>query len=179
MIVEEWRESVWGYQVSNIGRVKKPGGLDKSGHKRKEKVLNQFLNKWGYLRVGLYANGKKIKYAVHRLVASAFCPGEREGLQVNHIDGNKQNNRADNLEWITAGENQIHAFKLGLKKAKVNDPTTSKKVAQYTKSGELVKIYPSSREAERQTGFLRSNICTVCRKEKGTVYGYKWRYVDG
>lgn len=178
-MVEEWRESVGGYQISNIGRVKRPGGIDSSGHQRNERILKPFLSSFGYFRVGLYINGTKRKYAVHRLVASAFCPGECDGLQVNHKDGNKQNNNADNLEWITARENQLHAFKLGLKRAKINNPSTSKRVAQYTKSGELVKIYPSSKEAERETGFLRSNICTICRKEKGTVYGYKWRYVDG
>lgn len=178
-MVEEWRETIGGYQVSNCGRIKKPQGRDKSGHIRTEKIIKPFHNKRGYLRIGLVVDGEKKKYQLHRLVAEAFCPGKKEGLQVNHIDGNKENNNANNLEWITPGDNQRHAFRLGLKKPRINDPLKSKRVAQYTKNGELVKIYPSSKEAERETGFLRSNICTICRKGKGTVYGYKWEYMDG
>jgi len=64
----------------------------------------------GYLKVRLYggnANGSNA--AIHRLVAKAFCPGYRDGLVVNHIDGDKHNNRAENLEWCTQQENVRHA----------------------------------------------------------------------
>ena len=178
MTEEKWRETVGGYLISNCGNVKKPKGRDRSGHNRKEKELKPELSAWGYYRIGLFVDGVKKKYAVHRLVAKAFCPGEKEGLQVNHIDGNKQNNNASNLEWVTASENQRHAYRTGLKDKKINNPLSSKKVAQYTKDNKLLKIYPSSKEVERQTGFLRSNVCAVCRRGRKTAYGFKWKYVE-
>lgn len=66
----------------------------------------------GYMVVTL--DGKK--YAVHRLVAKHFIPNPYDHPQVNHKDGNKQNNCASNLEWCTAGENINHALKTGLRK---------------------------------------------------------------
>ena len=65
----------------------------------------------GYLRIGV----KDKDYYVHRLVAAAFCPNPRGLKEVNHIDGNKRNNAASNLEWCTRSENNRHAFKTGLR----------------------------------------------------------------
>jgi hypothetical protein len=67
----------------------------------------------GYLRVTLYIDGEKTNKIVHRLVAKAFCAGDHT-LQVNHIDGNKLNNSAANLEWVTSKENHQHAIATGL-----------------------------------------------------------------
>lgn len=177
-MIEEWKETKWGYLISNTGRIKHPEYYDSNGHHLKERLLKPELSKYGYYRIGLYEKGVKKKYSVHRLVAEAFCPGKKEGLQVNHIDGNKTNNNANNLEWVTPGDNQRHAFRLGLKKTQINDPIRSKRIAQYTLNDELVKIYPSSKEVQRETGFLRSNICKICRRGSGMVYGYKWKYLD-
>lgn len=75
----------------------------------------QILHRKGYLKVSFYVNGKDKKFFVHRLVLMTFHPVEgMEKLQVNHIDGNKQNNYIDNLEWCTNSENQKHACQHGL-----------------------------------------------------------------
>lgn len=72
-------------------------------------------NKKGYLRYSFYIHGKDKKFFIHRLVLSSFNPVEgMENLQVNHIDGDKKNNKLENLEWCTQSENQIHAFSHGL-----------------------------------------------------------------
>ena len=67
-----------------------------------------------YETVGLYINGKKKNFKVHRLVAEAFIDNPENKPQVNHIDGNTSNNNVNNLEWVTNSENQLHAWKNGL-----------------------------------------------------------------
>lgn len=78
------------------------------------KVLKQHLTKCGYLSVCLHKDGEKFTKNAHRLVASAFIPNPSFFPQVNHIDGNKQNNAVSNLEWCTASQNFIHALVSGL-----------------------------------------------------------------
>lgn len=68
----------------------------------------------GYLFVQISRNKKDTRFFVHRLVASAYCSGFAPGLTVNHIDGNKLNNHASNLEWVTKKENLRHAHSTGL-----------------------------------------------------------------
>ena len=69
-----------------------------------------------YMKVALCIKGKLKQFLVHRLVAKSFVPNPENKREVNHIDGNKTNNKVSNLEWVTARENQIHAVKTGLKK---------------------------------------------------------------
>ena len=59
---------------------------------------------------------KKKNIAIHKLVAEAFIPNSYNYKEINHIDGNKHNNRADNLEWCSRSQNMLHAYKLGLHK---------------------------------------------------------------
>lgn len=94
------------YEVSNLGRVR---------HAKYKRLLSSFKSK-GYMRIGLMTNDRgQQKFPVHRLVAIAFVEGYSEERHfVNHIDGNKFNNTPENLEWVTASENTIHAIKTGL-----------------------------------------------------------------
>jgi HNH endonuclease len=84
------------------------------------RFLKPRLHSRGYHHIGLLImqriGPKKLKYYfVHRLVAMHYVDGYEEGLQVNHIDGNKQNNHFTNLEWVTGAENMKHAVETGLK----------------------------------------------------------------
>lgn len=109
--MEEWRP-IPGFEhrgeVSNLGRIRSRYGVI-----RKTVVSNN-----GYERVGLMkVGGKNTNYVtVHRLVALAFCPDYQDGYTVNHIDGNKLNNVATNLEWVSHKNNIRHAYRLGLRK---------------------------------------------------------------
>jgi hypothetical protein len=82
--------------------------------RRKGTVFSPFLGNNGYLYISCQHEGKRPKYLVHRLVASAFCDGFDPDLSVNHKDGIKINNMPSNLEWITIGENTAHQWKIGL-----------------------------------------------------------------
>lgn len=83
----------------------------------KKKFLTSNLNReGGYLRVTLYRESLKKKVLVHVLVANAFIPNPDNKPHINHINGNKLDNRVDNLEWVTHAENIQHAVRLGLKK---------------------------------------------------------------
>ena len=109
---EEWRDVVGYeglYQVSNRNRMK-------SLHYGVEKLHMLYPNKNGYLTVGMNKDGKKKNFIFHVLVAQAFVPNPDGKPEVNHIDGNKQNNRPENLEWATRRENMQHASKTGLLK---------------------------------------------------------------
>lgn len=92
------------YMVSNFGRIKR-----KFTHN--EKLLPGNINKDGYLTILLSSSGKKNCQYIHRMVAIRFLPNPENKKTVNHIDGNKQNNHIDNLEWATHSENHIHAFR--------------------------------------------------------------------
>lgn len=94
--------------------VDRDGGVFKlSGRRLKQSSTNS-----GYLRVSVYTDGRKGSMQVHRLVAAAFCPGFNPELCVNHKNGIKTDNRASNLEWVSALENSRHAARLGLSNAK-------------------------------------------------------------
>jgi hypothetical protein len=87
--------------ISSTGLVKNLKGI----------IRKLTISKYGYLRVGF--KGGSITIPVHRLVANAFVSGKQEGLIINHIDGNKLNNDASNLEWVTPSYNVKHGFMLG------------------------------------------------------------------
>lgn len=118
---EEWRPveefAKYGFEVSNMGRIRH--AIGGSVH-----LLHPNPNENGYLKVNLYVGRNCNTRRFHILVAKAFVERERpEQTCVNHIDGDKTNCRADNLEWCTYGENSQHARETGLldKRREVND----------------------------------------------------------
>lgn len=157
------------YQVSNFGNVKSL---------RSKKLLKNTPQNTGYLKVTLYKNGNFKKHSVHRLVAEIFIDNPDKKRTVNHINGIKYDNRVENLEWATHAENEIHAYKTGLKVGK-NHKNNKKSipVAQYDKNMNLIKIYPSINEAGRE-GFRAEEICKCCKGRNKTSGGYIWKYAE-
>lgn len=116
---EVWKE-IEGYeglyQVSNLGRVKSLERQCGTVYK-KEKVLSaDRLTKDGYVKVALRKDNVATEFRVHQLVARSFIPNTDNKETVNHIDGDKRNNKEENLEWATRSEQLDHAYKNGLKK---------------------------------------------------------------
>lgn len=104
------------YEVHPDGRVVKRGRIGARGYIVPDKELKHSPNGTGYSRVSMNLEGKNKMYFVHRLVARCFVPNPDNLQVVNHKDGNKLNNRAENLEWVTSSENNRHAIRTGLKK---------------------------------------------------------------
>ena len=141
---------------------------------RRKKVLSPKKNWDGYLRIQLWSNGSCEYVSIHRLVAEEFVPNPNGYDVVNHIDGDKSNNSADNLEWCTQQENIQHAWRNGLSKRRLNSKL-SKAVWQCDSEGTLIRLFPSTMEVERELGIKHTNI-SYAVKHKSFAGGYKWKY---
>lgn len=164
--MEEWRDiqNFPGYQVSNEGRVRsynKVTYTNRHGFRQwQDRIIRQKVHhKDRYARVSLWRNGKDYTVLVHRLVAEAFVPTDNSRLTVNHKDGNKANNTAENLEWMTLQDNIKHEFETGL-------ATNQKQCALQDEKGEI-HVFRSQSEASRFVGRNHGYVYTcISRKRK-------------
>ena len=172
------------YQMSNLGRCKSLERIDSHNHKIKERVLNPIIRQSGYVYYNAYgADHEIVQLRAHRVVAQLFIPNPENKPTVNHLDENKQNNRADNLEWATVKENTNYGSCIERRVAnrRADAKNRRMKVAQIDKdTGEIVRTYNSITEALKALGqsIHASGISTCCKGSQATAYGYKWRYAD-
>lgn len=170
------------YEASNFGRVRSidrfitnPGNPN-GGYRQYGKLLIACAAKNGYNVVNI---GKRrgTKY-VHRLVATAFLGEIPQGMTINHKDGDKSNNRIENLEIVTYRENHLHAFRvlhrtpscLGRTNTNVSKPVVQQK------DGVPIAEYLSARDAERKTGVGFKGISACCHGKAKTAGGYEWMF---
>ena len=150
------------YAATKSGRVYS----HKSG---KWKALKPQKDTDGYLQVRLCNNGSSRLTFVHCLVAEEHIPNPNNYPEVNHKDGNKENNTVRNLEWSTRKDNMLHAHNSGLIK------TRKPILATNLKTNEK-KIFRGQREAARELNVNQGNINHALKRENGTAYGYKFEY---
>lgn len=187
--MEHWKTipGFENYQVSTLGRVKSlPRKVShwRGGEKTvNERILRLKPDGFNYLQACLYVNKTQKLMRVNRIVAICFIDNPDDKPQVNHKDGNKQNNVADNLEWVTASENGIHKFRvLNYPPTKSmlgkfgSDHNRSRAVNQYSKKGEFIRSFGGLLEAERETGINHTNISAVASGKVKTAGKYVWKY---
>lgn len=138
------------YAVTDDGKIYSHSRVVKASHGstqlRKGRWLKPELTKAGYQMVSLSRDSKVKKYLVHRLVASAFIDKNKDKIHVNHIDGNKSNNHASNLEWCTPSENISHGYDSGL--IKKGEKASWSKLTE----SDVIKIRNSTGLSQRELG---------------------------
>ena len=183
-MIEKWRTVIvngepWkNYKVSNLGRIL---SLDYN-HTGKPGLMNPSEDTGGYFQVNLRKNGETKTCKVHRLVAQTFLPNPENLPEVNHKDEDKTNNfvflnedgtvnkEKSNLEWKNHKDNCNH----GTRNERIAK-TRSKKVLQFSLTGEFIREWESTNECGRN-GFNQGKVAACCRGEKPQYKGFKWCY---
>lgn len=153
--------------ASNFGRLKRVGLNGRMIYGSEE---------GGYIRVGMRINGKIVKFSAHQLICLAFhgLPPDEERIYVNHINGVKNDNYSENLEWVNNSENLQHAHDNEL----VSLSSMSKPVLQYTLDGTFIKKYNSIAEVIRECHYQRGGWTSAMNNNSGIYGGFLWKFED-
>ena len=150
------------YQISNKGRVK-------SLKYGKERILKPILKSLGYYSIILCNYGVMKQFQLHRLVAQAFIPNPNKLPEINHRDENNKNNCVENLEWC----NRRYNINYGTRNERV-----SKKILQYSRSGDFIREWKSAAEVKRVLDINNSNIIQCCKGKRKSSGGFIWIYKE-
>lgn len=148
-----------GYYISNLGKIRNPSG----------KIKETFSIAGGYYDYKIIQSGKHHK--IHRLVALHFIENPYNKQYVNHKNGNKLDNKVENLEWVTNQENVIHGYENGLNKEGLSP------IIQYDKEGKyIIKEFKSISDASRELNIDSSSISACCREITIQTHGFHFKY---
>lgn len=173
------------YEVSSIGRIKSlKRVVNNNGGCRiiRELIKKNSIDSHGYEYVWLW-NRSGRTHRVHKLVATAFIPNPESKPCIDHINGNRRDNRVENLRWCTHKENSN--FKIAHERMLRNAPWRgkygadipwSRAVFQYDKEGNLIQEFGGVLEASRKTEINHRYISATCRGEQKTAGGFVWKY---
>lgn len=173
------------YEVSNLGNVRSLDRISKNGHFLKGRILKKHKNDEGYLKVTLNKNNIVKYHSIHRLVAIAFIPNPEDKPQVNHIDEDKENNKAENLNWMTSKENNDWGTRKERAIASsINNPKRdylelgkkfSKAIYYIDKDGNKISFYGIN-QAARELGLtvagISANLHNHTKTYKGLVFKF-------
>lgn len=163
------------YQISNLGNIKSIFRFVNVRRTNiifkmpiKEKIIKTRKDKDGYVICTIYKNNIRKDYKVHRLVAEAFIPNLENKPQVNHINGIKDDNRLENLEWSSPSENINHSYKYGLNKFVGEKSSKSKLTLLQVKN-----ILNDNRSIKELANYYCVSKRTISRIKKNIT----WKYV--
>jgi hypothetical protein len=162
---EIWKD-VPGYggrlQASSLGRLRVVVSYTR--------ILKPYVNRDGYHIGTLCIDGGKVRHGVHRFVAEAFLPNPDGKEQVNHIDGDKSNNRPENLEWSSCQENNLHRCRvLGAKCGREKRPIVCLSTGEW---------FPSMTAASQAAGVPVHYIIKVCKHQRDSTMGLRFAYAE-
>ena len=152
-------EDTSGYYISSLGRFKNKKGIIMKDYKPHH-------SGYIYLRVNIK------KYALHRVVALTFIENPENKIVVNHIDGNKLNNKAENLEWLTCSENNLHAHKIGLNKGH------KREIIQYDLEMNEICKFDTIKESSKKISISLSCIKDVLKGKQKSSKGFIFKYLE-
>ncbi len=163
------------YQASNLGRIKSLAKWKNHPHSGmsfcKEKIISEIQSKNRYHKVCLWKNGIKKSFMVHRLVAFCFIENPKMLKEINHINGLKDDNRVENLEWCTRSENVQHAFDNGLAKKGENHPDSRLTEQKVLAIRRLYKINPNfkKRKLARKLGICHMSLLKILKNKSWRI----------
>jgi len=164
------------YKVSNLGRVMSLSRVVCNSYRKrttKQRIMKLSLNGSGYQQVCLSKDEKSRTLRVHCIVSDNFIRIKNKGECINHKNGNKLDNRVDNLEIVSYSENLTHAYYTGLNKR-------LRKVGKYSLDGVFIRNFSSIAESARSMGkgrYGERSIATGCKDNSKSAYGFKWKYL--
>ena len=161
------------YEVSTDGEVR---------HKDDKSEVEVWFFR-GYKMVTLLTdNGRKKQFSIHRIVATAFIDNPLNKEQVNHKNAIRTDNRVENLEWVTARENLMHARSLPTRKPLIMKKGSASPLAipivQYSKSGEKIAEYGAMIEASQNLNIHLGDISSCCSGRRKTAGGFIFKYKE-
>lgn len=173
------------YKASNTGKIRKVEKYSEvegqEGKKvKKGRIIKPTTGPYGYNRVKFYIDGKQICNTVHKLVALTWI-GEMPAhkTQIDHIDGNSQNNDFENLRYVTNSENQIYAARARAKNGYVDPKLNRKRNREViiTKDDKVLE-FESTVAASNYIGCNKDGVLKVCRGYNKTIYGWECNYLE-
>jgi len=159
----KWKDipNIAKYQCSDTGLIR---------NKYTGEILKQSINQKGYIQHCISINGKRKIIFPHRIVALLYVDNPKNEQTVNHIDGNKINNNANNLEWCSVKENTTHAAEI-LKRKMWG---LNKKTVLCVETG---KTFPSTLAVEKEMGIDNAWVSDICNGKKISAHGYHFKYI--